>query len=40
MEINSNDKIFTKIYLKIRVKRLERIDLLITASVNIYRKGE
>ena len=40
MEININDKIFTKIYLKIRVKRLERIDLLITASVNIYRKGE
>ena len=29
-----NDKIFTKLYLKIRVKRLERIDLLITASVN------
>ena len=40
MEININDKIFTKVYLKIRVKRLERIDLLITASVNIYRKGE
>ena len=50
MEINViNNKIFTKLYLKIRVKGKEisyhflvkskpheRIDLLITASVNIY----
>ena len=49
MEINViNNKIFTKLYLKIRVrgkisyhflvksKPHERIDLLITASVNIY----
>ena len=51
MEINViNDKIFTKLYLKIRVRKRnfiiyhflvksklhERIDLLITASVNIY----
>ena len=52
MEINViNNKIFTKLYLKIRVrkktnfilhhflvksKQHERIDLLITASVNIY----
>ena len=50
MEINVNNKIFTKLYLKIRgrgkeisiyhflIKRKphERIDLLITASVDIY----
>ena len=51
MEINViNKKIFTKLYLKIRVRKRnfiiyhflvksklhERIDLLITASVNIY----
>ena len=51
MEVNViNDKIFTKLYLKIRVRKRnfiiyhflvksklhERIDLLITASVNIY----
>ena len=36
MEINIiNNKIFTKLYLKIRV-RVKEIDLLITASVNIY----
>ena len=50
MEINVNNKIFTKLYLKIRgrgkeisiyhflikSKPHERIDLLITASVDIY----
>ena len=44
MEINIiNNEIFTKLYLKIRVSRKvkskprERMDLLITTSVNIYR---
>ena len=49
METNINNKIFTKLHLKIRVrgkknsyhflvksKPHERINLLITASVNIY----
>ena len=39
MEINViNNKIFTEIYLKIKVKGKphERMNLLITASVNIY----
>ena len=49
IELNINNKIFTKLYLKIRVKGKEilyhflvkrkpheRIDLLTTASVNIY----
>ena len=43
MEINIiNNEIFTKLYLKIRVSRKvkskphERMDLLITTSVNIY----